>query len=99
MKNKPKRRKSKTPISTKNYTAKWPTYTLLDSGKGRKLEQFGEYRLVRPEPRAHWRPVWSEEEWAGADAEYVLANESSPKIYHRLFMVQMNKSGKFIMGV
>ncbi len=75
MKKKP--RKSKIPIPTKNYTAHWPTYTLLDSGKGRKLEQFGEYRLVRPEPRAVWRQGWSNEEWAGADAEFVLAEKGS----------------------
>ncbi len=50
----------------------WETYTLLDSGRGRKLEQFGPYRLVRPEPRAIWRPAWPDEEWDGADAEYLL---------------------------
>ncbi|NDG04409.1 MAG: class I SAM-dependent rRNA methyltransferase, partial [Alphaproteobacteria bacterium] len=31
-------------------------YQLLDSGDGRKLEQFGDRLLVRPEPQALWRP-------------------------------------------
>lgn len=49
----------------------WQAYTLLDSGKGRKLEQFGAYRIVRPEPRAVWKPAWAQEEWEGADAVFV----------------------------
>jgi 23S rRNA (cytosine1962-C5)-methyltransferase len=50
---------------------RWEYYTLLDSGKGRKLEQFGPYCLVRPEPRAVWRPALSEDEWENAAAEYI----------------------------
>jgi 23S rRNA (cytosine1962-C5)-methyltransferase len=60
----------------KTFTASdWKTYALLDSGNGRKLEQFGPNRLVRPEPRAVWRPAWPEEEYIGADAEFVPAKE------------------------
>lgn len=58
--------------TTKIFSApRWESYTLLDSGHGRKLEQFGPYRLVRPELRAVWRPAWAEEEWLGANAEYI----------------------------
>ncbi|MBS0621346.1 MAG: class I SAM-dependent methyltransferase [Verrucomicrobia bacterium] len=32
------------------------SYSLLDSGNGRKLEQFGPYVLDRPSPLALWRP-------------------------------------------
>ncbi|MCB1110631.1 MAG: class I SAM-dependent methyltransferase [Chlamydiia bacterium] len=32
------------------------TYSLLDSGNEQKLEQFGEYTLVRPCPQALWKP-------------------------------------------
>jgi 23S rRNA (cytosine1962-C5)-methyltransferase len=32
------------------------TYQLLDSGKGQKLEKFGEYTLLRPCPQAVWHP-------------------------------------------
>lgn len=31
-------------------------YVLLDSGNGRKLEQFGPYNFIRPEPQALWEP-------------------------------------------
>ena len=32
----------------------WKDYELLDSGRGAKLERFGEYVLARPEPKALW---------------------------------------------
>ena len=31
-------------------TPKWADYELLDSGNGAKLERFGEFTFVRPEP-------------------------------------------------
>lgn len=43
-------------------------YALLDSGDGRKLEQYGPYRIVRPEGQAIWRPALSDKEWNRADA-------------------------------
>lgn len=41
----------------------WKDYELLDSGRGEKLERFGEYVLARPEPKALWDKTLSEEEW------------------------------------
>lgn len=49
-------------------TEPWPDFELLDSGNGRKLERYGKYRFIRPEPQALWRPALSD--WA-ADAEFV----------------------------
>jgi 23S rRNA (cytosine1962-C5)-methyltransferase len=34
----------------------WQDYALLDSGHGRKLERYGDYRFIRPEPQAMWSP-------------------------------------------
>ena len=34
----------------------WADYGLVDSGHGRKLERYGSYRFVRPEPQALWQP-------------------------------------------
>lgn len=56
-------------------TRDWEEYTLLDSGKGEKLEQFGSYRLVRPEPRAIWKKALPEEDWRSADASYIAAEK------------------------
>ena len=43
-------------------------YALIDSGDGQKLEQYGPYRIVRPEGQAIWRPALPEAEWLKADA-------------------------------
>ncbi len=45
-------------------------YALLDSGAGRKLEQYGPYRIVRPEGQAIWQPAWPAKEWERADAVF-----------------------------
>jgi len=34
----------------------WEDYGLVDSGQGRKLERYGDYRFIRPEPQAMWTP-------------------------------------------
>ena len=34
----------------------WQDYGLVDSGHGRKLERYGPYRFIRPEPQALWTP-------------------------------------------
>jgi 23S rRNA (cytosine1962-C5)-methyltransferase len=38
----------------------WSDYQLLDSGDGRKYEQVGAYRFIRPEAQALWRPAQSD---------------------------------------
>ncbi len=43
-------------------------YSLLDSGQGQRLEQFGEYTLVRPCPQAVWTPGLPATAWKAADA-------------------------------
>jgi 23S rRNA (cytosine1962-C5)-methyltransferase len=45
----------------------WQDYRLLDSGDGRKLEQVGPYRFIRPEPQALWSPLHPKA-WTKADA-------------------------------
>ena len=41
----------------------WKDYELIDSGDGLKLERFGRYCLIRPEPKALWAPSLSSGEW------------------------------------
>lgn len=43
-------------------------YALLDSGDRLKLEQYGPYRIIRPEGQAIWRPALPRGEWDKADA-------------------------------
>jgi 23S rRNA (cytosine1962-C5)-methyltransferase len=54
-------------------TPEWAEYELLDSGEGKKLERFGEYALVRPEPQARWAAALPAGRWQAADGEYVKA--------------------------
>lgn len=44
----------------------WKDYELLDSGNFEKLERFGKYITIRPEPQAVWRKIESESEWEKA---------------------------------
>ncbi len=50
----------------------WDDYGLIDSGDGRKLERYGPYRFIRPEPQALWAPKL--ERWA-SDGEFVPASD------------------------
>jgi 23S rRNA (cytosine1962-C5)-methyltransferase len=42
---------------------RWKDYELFDSGGFEKLERFGPYYLIRPEPQALWDPSLSAQEW------------------------------------
>ncbi len=53
----------------------WIDYKLIDSGNGEKLEQWGEYTLVRPEPQAIWPLQGDESLWKKADAHYFRSNK------------------------
>lgn len=50
----------------------WADYGLVDSGHGRKLERYGPYRFVRPEPQALWSPRLSD--W-DAHGEFVPGSD------------------------
>jgi 23S rRNA (cytosine1962-C5)-methyltransferase len=41
----------------------WRDYELLDCGNFEKLERFGEFITIRPEPQAVWDRVWDDNEW------------------------------------
>ena len=56
-------------------TTGWRDYALVDSGGGRKLERYGPYRVVRPEPQCLWAPRLSAGEWEAADAVFDPSDE------------------------
>ena len=56
-------------------TRAWADYALIDSGDGRKLERYGEYTVVRPEPQCLWRPRLDAATWEQADAVFDPADE------------------------
>ena len=57
-------------------TEGWGDYALLDSGNGRKLERYGPYTVVRPEPQCMWTPALPAEAWDDADAIFDPAASS-----------------------
>ncbi len=46
----------------------WNNYQLLDTGNRKRLEQFGDYVVIRGEPKAWWKPDLNESEWNKAVA-------------------------------
>lgn len=56
-------------------TKAWADYALIDSGRGRKLERYGPYRVVRPEPQCLWAPTLPASEWDKADAVFDPTDE------------------------
>ncbi len=53
----------------------WEQYKLLDSGNGRKLEEFNGVVTDRPDPQALWDKRLSVEHWAGAHAQFAWAQK------------------------
>jgi 23S rRNA (cytosine1962-C5)-methyltransferase len=50
----------------------WADYGLVDCGHGRKLERYGRFRFIRPEPQAMWAPA--AESW-DADGEFIPGSD------------------------
>jgi 23S rRNA (cytosine1962-C5)-methyltransferase len=53
----------------------WDDYALLDSGNLLKLERFGPYCFVRPEPQAMWKPRLDASHWQ-ADGTFIASQTS-----------------------
>ena len=49
---------------------KWKDFELIDCSKGEKLERWGEYILVRPDPQAIWETPRRDERWKLRDGRY-----------------------------
>jgi 23S rRNA (cytosine1962-C5)-methyltransferase len=56
-------------------TSGWADYALLDSGHGRKLERYGRFTVVRPEPQCLWAPALPAQTWDAADAVFDPTDE------------------------
>ena len=50
----------------------WSDWGLIDCGNGQKLERYGQFTVVRPEPQAMWAPA--RENW-DADATFVPGSD------------------------
>ncbi len=52
------------------YSENWKDYELLDATDGERLERWGKYILVRPDPQIIWHGVGTHPLWRRADAVY-----------------------------
>ena len=48
----------------------WNDYTIIDTSSGEKLEMWGKYSLVRPDPQVIWKTDKKHPLWTRADASY-----------------------------
>ena len=48
----------------------WKDYELIDSSRGERLERWGRYVLIRPDPQVIWTSDRSAPEWKKPDASY-----------------------------
>ncbi len=62
----------------------WQDYALLDSGNFQKLERFGSYITIRPEPQAVWSPSQSEREWKQQAHVQFVPKSSASGIWEKL---------------
>lgn len=49
---------------------KWTDYKILDTSDGEKLEYWGKYSLIRPDPQVIWKTKKENPLWKNADASY-----------------------------
>lgn len=56
------------------YAEDWKEYRLLDTSDGCRLEKWGDYTLVRPDPQVIWKGVRRHPLWKKADARYTRSS-------------------------
>ena len=49
---------------------KWKDYSVIDTSSGEKLEMWGKYSLIRPDPQVIWKTEKKNPLWKKADASY-----------------------------
>ncbi len=58
---------------------KWKDYELLDTSDGERLERWGKYVLVRPDPQIIWKNAASHPSWRAADGVYKRSSSGGGK--------------------
>jgi len=57
----------------------WKDYEVLDTSDGEKLERWGKYILVRPDPQVIWSTPRADPLWKKYDARYLRSSEGGGK--------------------
>ena len=48
----------------------WKDYEVIDTSDGEKLERWGEFTLIRPDPQVIWSTPKKDQRWRRYDARY-----------------------------
>lgn len=64
----------------------WKDYELIDCSDGERLERWGKYILIRPDPQVIWSTPKTNKYWYNADARYFRSNTGGGKweVYKKL---------------
>ena len=57
----------------------WKDYEVIDTSDGEKLERWGKYTLVRPDPQVIWNTPKTDRRWRTHDARYARSNTGGGK--------------------
>ena len=52
----------------------WKDYEVIDTSEGEKLERWGKYTLVRPDPQVIWNTPKTDRRWRSYDGRYARSN-------------------------
>ena len=53
---------------------KWNDYEVIDTSNGEKLERWGKYTLVRPDPQVIWNTPRTDRRWKSYDGRYARSS-------------------------
>ncbi|MCL1865854.1 MAG: class I SAM-dependent methyltransferase [Oscillospiraceae bacterium] len=53
----------------------WNDYELLDASGGERLERWGKYTLIRPDPQVMWAESLCTQKWRDASARYIRSDK------------------------
>lgn len=60
----------------------WQDYEILDTSDGEKLERWGDYILVRPDPQVIWNTPRTDSRWKHPDARYSRSSSGGGQWSH-----------------
>ena len=65
---------------------RWKDYELIDCANGERLERWGDFILIRPDPQILWKTEKKDPRWRQAHARYLRSNTGGGRwdVYRRL---------------
>ena len=73
----------------------WKEYQVIDCSEGEKLERWGKYTLLRPDPQVIWNTKKEDKHWKHLNAHY----HRSKKVAESGSFLIFQSSGIFIIEV